>query len=103
MFFKQFLREQSGCASYLIGDTGAGVAAVVDPHWLIDDYIAAAAAKGLKITYILETHVHADHLSGNRKLAALTGAKIGLHRAAQAPFADSIWNTATKSGWVRWS
>lgn len=88
MFFKQFLREESGCASYLIGDTGAGVAAVVDPHWLIDDYLTAAKAKGLKISYILETHVHADHLSGNLKLAALTGAKIGLHRAAHASFAD---------------
>lgn len=88
MFFKQFLREQTGCASYLVGDPGTGEAAVIDPYWLIDDYLAAANAKGLTIKYILETHVHADHLSGNRKLANLTGAKIGFHKAANAPYAD---------------
>ncbi len=88
MFFKQFLREQTGCASYLIGDTAEGVAAVIDPHWFIEDYIEAARAKGLKIIYTLETHVHADHLSGNRKLAALTGSRIGIHRSAEATYAD---------------
>lgn len=88
MFFKQFLREQTGCASYLVGDPGTGEAAVIDPHWQIDDYLAAASAKGMKIKYVLETHVHADHLSGNRKIARLTGAKIGFHQAAGTAFAD---------------
>lgn len=87
MFFKQFLREQLGCASYIVGDTEAGVCAVVDPHWTIDDYLEVARQRGLKITHIFETHIHADHISGNRKLAALTGAKICIHRAGQAAYA----------------
>lgn len=88
MFFKQFLREQSGCASYLVGDTDAGVAAVIDPHWQIDDYLETAKSKSLKITHLFETHIHADHISGSRKLAKITGAKICIHRAGQAAYAD---------------
>ncbi len=88
MYFKQFLKEQSGCASYLVGDPATGEAAVIDPHWLIEEYLEAARSKGLKITYIIETHVHADHISGNRKLAALTQARICIHRAANTSYAD---------------
>ncbi len=90
MYFKQFLREKLGCASYMVGDTEAGVCAVVDPHWAIDDYLEAARSRSFKITHIFETHVHADHISGNRKLKALSGAKICLHRNSGASWADML-------------
>jgi hydroxyacylglutathione hydrolase len=80
MFFRQILHEDLGCASYLIGSKGE--AAVVDPKWEIDEYLEAAADHGLKIERILETHNHADHLSGRGRLAAATGARI--HISADA-------------------
>ncbi|HZU06611.1 MAG TPA: rhodanese-like domain-containing protein [Chloroflexota bacterium] len=82
MYLKQFIREESGCASYLVGCPREGCGAVVDPQWQIEPYLAAAAAKGLRITHVLETHLHADHLSGARRLAERTGAVIGIHAAA---------------------
>src|SRR5688572_7159511 len=81
MFFKQFLRDDLGCASYMIGDTDAGVCAVVDPQWDVSAYVQTAAEKGLRITHVVETHNHADHLSGHGKLAAL-GAQVAIHRDA---------------------
>jgi hydroxyacylglutathione hydrolase len=81
MFFKQFLRDDLGCASYMVGDTDAGVCAVVDPQWDIDPYIQAAAEKGLRITHVIETHNHADHVSGHGKLAA-RGAEVAIFKDA---------------------
>ncbi len=86
MYLKQFIRDESGCASYLVGSLSAGVCAVVDPQWAIEPYLQAAVAKGLRITHVLETHLHADHISGGRRLAARTGAEIGIHAAAEALF-----------------
>jgi glyoxylase-like metal-dependent hydrolase (beta-lactamase superfamily II)/rhodanese-related sulfurtransferase len=88
VIFQQILNEDSGCLSYLIGCAQAGQAVVVDPaRDRVDDYVAMARRKGLTITGILETHVHADHVSGNQALAARTGARIHLHPAANAAFA----------------
>src|SRR3954452_5559276 len=84
MYLKQFIRDESGCASYLIGSLATGVCAVVDPQWAIEPYLQAAAVKGLRITYVLETHLHADHISGGRRLAERTGAEIAIHTAAEA-------------------
>src|SRR5262249_44541019 len=76
-----------GCASYLFGCLGKGALAVVDPHSeLVDDYLTLAASVQAPITAILETHVHADHLSGACLLAARTGAPIYLHAAADVLF-----------------
>src|SRR5919199_383861 len=86
MYLKQFVRDESGCASYLIGSLRDGCAAVVDPQWTIEPYLQAAAAKGLRITQVLETHLHADHVSGARRLAEQTGAEIGIHAAAGVAF-----------------
>ncbi|NWJ46976.1 MAG: MBL fold metallo-hydrolase [Chloroflexi bacterium] len=86
MYFKQFKLEGMGCASYLIGSTKSGEAAVIDPAWEIEQYLEEAAAQNLKITQIYETHLHADHVSGNRRLAAITGARIYLHKIADAAF-----------------
>lgn len=87
MFLKQFFVEGLGCASYLVGCEAEGVAAVIDPDRDVQPYIETAAARGLTITHIVETHLHADHVSGNTDLAARTGAEIYLHEAAQAEFA----------------
>ncbi len=86
MYFKQIRLTDMGCASYLIGSEQSGEAAVVDPSWDIEVYLKEAEAKGLKITRIFETHLHADHVSGNRRLAQLTGAEIYLHKLAKAEF-----------------
>ena len=74
MFFRQVLHPDLGCASYVIAD--AGVAAVVDPKWEIEDYLTLAHEQGFEIRHILETHNHADHVSGRGRLAAATGATI---------------------------
>ncbi|MFN8373682.1 MAG: MBL fold metallo-hydrolase [Anaerolineae bacterium] len=87
MYLQQFYIDGLGCASYLVGCEGAGVAAVVDPDRDIQKYLDAAAERGMKITHIVETHLHADHVSGNTDLAARTGADIYVHEAAQAQFA----------------
>lgn len=75
MIFRQFLTP-SGCASYVLGCGGEGRAAVVDPAFEIDQYIETATVYGMTIEAILSTHVHADHRSGERELAARTGAPI---------------------------
>ena len=82
MIFRQFTHDDLGCASYLIGDDGAGVAAVVDPKLDIDGYLRTARYLGVQIEHILETHNHADHVSGHGRLVAATGATIHIHREA---------------------
>jgi len=87
MIFQQILNEEAGCLSYLIGCGQVGQAAVVDPaRDRVDEYVALARRKGLAITEIVDTHVHADHVSGNQALAEKTGARILLHPAAEAAF-----------------
>jgi hydroxyacylglutathione hydrolase len=72
MIFRQLLYRDLGCASYFLAD--AGEAAVVDPRWEIDAYLELASAEGARIAYVLDTHEHADHVSGRERLAAATGA-----------------------------
>jgi glyoxylase-like metal-dependent hydrolase (beta-lactamase superfamily II)/rhodanese-related sulfurtransferase len=86
MYTQQFFVEGLGCASYLVGCEAQGVAAVIDSDRSVQKYLDTAAARGLKITHIIETHLHADHLSGNTDLAARTGADIYLHEASGAEF-----------------
>jgi glyoxylase-like metal-dependent hydrolase (beta-lactamase superfamily II)/rhodanese-related sulfurtransferase len=87
MIFRQLTHDDLGCASYLVGDEHAGVAAVVDPRLDIDEYLRLARYLGVRIEHILETHNHADHVSGHGRLAAATGARIHIHRDA-APAYD---------------
>jgi len=88
MIFQQILNEESGCLSYLIGCSEAGRALVVDPgRDRVPEYLRLAAKKGLTISHILETHTHADHISGNRDLAEAVRAPILVHRAAGVAFA----------------
>jgi hydroxyacylglutathione hydrolase len=82
MFFRQYYLACLSHASYLIGDTSTGRAIVVDPQRDVAEYLADAAASGLSIVHVLETHFHADFLSGHLELASETGATIGYGRAA---------------------
>jgi hydroxyacylglutathione hydrolase len=91
--FRQVIHEDLGCGSYLVGDEHAGVAVVVDPQWDIDPYLRLSRLHGVRIEHVLETHNHADHVSGHGRLARATGATIHLHELAGAeyphePFAD---------------
>ncbi len=82
MLFRQLIHDDLGCASYLVGDAHAGAAAVVDPRFEIDVYLDLARYMGVRIEHILETHNHADHVSGHGRLAVATGASIHVHRLA---------------------
>ena len=98
MLFRQVTHDDLGCASYLVGDERAGVAAVVDPRFEIDVYLELARYMGVRIEHILETHNHADHVSGHGRLALATGATIHIHRLASPayehePFDDG-WELA---------
>jgi hydroxyacylglutathione hydrolase len=84
MYFKQFYLGCLAHASYLVGADGE--AAVVDPQRDVDQYVAEAAAQNLKIKYVIETHLHADFVSGHRELAARTGAEIVFGAKAGAQF-----------------
>lgn len=87
MFFRQFLNDETACASYLFGCNSAGELAVVDPHIdLVDDYIRAAEAQGSRIAAVLETHVQADHVSGLPDLIGRTGATAYLPAGAGVEF-----------------
>jgi len=86
MFTEQFFIEGLGCASYLVGSEEQRMAAVIDADRDVQKYLDAAREHGVTITHIIETHLHADHVSGNTELAARTGAKIFLHEAANATF-----------------
>jgi hydroxyacylglutathione hydrolase len=84
MYFKQFYLGCLAHSSYLIGSEGE--AAVVDPQRDVDQYVDEAEAQGLKIKYVIETHLHADFVSGHRELASRTGAEIVFGAQAGATF-----------------
>ena len=84
MYFKQFYLGCLAQASYMIGSKGE--AAVVDPRRDVETYLEEAEREGLKIRHVIETHLHADFVSGHRELAARTGAKIYFGAKAQAKF-----------------
>ena len=86
MIFRQIVHDDLGCASYFVGDDDAGVAAVVDPRLEIGEYLELARYLGVEIDHVLETHNHADHVSGHGRLAAATGASIHVHREAAAEY-----------------
>jgi hydroxyacylglutathione hydrolase len=87
MFFRQFLNDETACASYLFGCNTAGELAVVDAHVdLVDQYLAAAEAQGSRIAAVIETHVQADHVSGLPELVDRTGATAYLPEGAGVDF-----------------
>ena len=87
MIFRPFYYFDTGCAAYVFGCGGLGIGAVVDPQDRdVDAYLAFAGEKGLRITHVIDTHVHADHRSGGRVLAERAGAAYCLHRSAEVAF-----------------
>jgi glyoxylase-like metal-dependent hydrolase (beta-lactamase superfamily II)/rhodanese-related sulfurtransferase len=81
--FRQFVDDDLGCASYLIGDSGAGEAVVVDPAYAIEQYLKAAEEEGVRVVRVLETHTHADHVSGHGRFALEHDVPVSIHRAAE--------------------
>jgi len=92
MYFKQITVDGMGCLSYLLGCPMAKTACVVDPKRDVQIYIDLARENGMKITHIFETHVHADHVSGNHELRSRTGAEICLMEKTPATFKHTALN-----------
>jgi glyoxylase-like metal-dependent hydrolase (beta-lactamase superfamily II)/rhodanese-related sulfurtransferase len=86
VLFKQFVDDDLGCASYLIGDEQAGAAVVVDPAYAIEPYLAECKRRGVELISVLETHTHADHVSGHGRLALEHDLSVRVHGAAEASF-----------------
>ncbi len=86
MILRQFLHSDPIAASYFVACAGHAAAAVVDPVGDIAPYRALAEATGTKIRYVIDTHLHADHVSAARELAAATGADYVLYAGAKVGF-----------------
>jgi hydroxyacylglutathione hydrolase len=82
VLFRQFVDDDLGCASYLIGDSATGEAFVVDPAYAIEQYLE----DGVRIVRVLETHTHADHVSGHGRLALEHGIPVSVHPIAEPGF-----------------
>lgn len=87
MFFKQIVHEDLGCASYMVCSAETKECAVVDPRWEIEPYLELANKHGFRIRHIIETHNHADHVSGHGRLVAVTGAEVVVHEDAGVDYA----------------
>jgi len=86
VLLQQFLNDDLGCASYLVGDEHAGVAVVVDPPYAIELVLREAERREVRLVAALETHTHADHVSGHGRLALEHGLAVRVHGAAEATF-----------------
>ena len=86
MFFQQVLNQQHGCASYIIASSESGEAAIVDPGIVTEPYETALRERGLRLRYVIDTHIHADHISGARQLASRHDATLCLHEAARTTY-----------------
>ena len=86
MLFKQFVDDDLGCASYLVGDEDEGVALVVDPAYAVEQYLDEAERRGVRLVRVLETHTHADHVSGHGRLALEHGLPVSIHPAAEPEY-----------------
>ena len=86
MLFRQFVDDDLGCASYLIGDESAGAAVIVDPAYAIEPYLAEAERRDARIVRTLETHTHADHVSGHGRLALEHDVPVSVHPAGEPEY-----------------
>ncbi|MFL5955649.1 MAG: rhodanese-like domain-containing protein [Gaiellaceae bacterium] len=98
LLFRQFVNDDLGCASYLVGDREAGVAVVVDPAFAIEQYLE----DGLRLERVLETHTHADHVSGHGRFALEHGLPTAIHALAEPeyPFEPLVDGTTVQVGSV---
>jgi hydroxyacylglutathione hydrolase len=86
MYFKQFLDERCGCASYLVASRQSNEAAIIDPSIAVEEYDALLAMRGFRLKYVIDTHIHADHISGARRLAAEHDAELCLYHDANVSY-----------------
>jgi glyoxylase-like metal-dependent hydrolase (beta-lactamase superfamily II)/rhodanese-related sulfurtransferase len=86
MYFKQILNEEAGCSSYVIASRQSNEAVIVDPSYEIDHYLELARSRNFTVRFVIDTHIHADHVSGARKVAAATGAQLCMHGSADVLF-----------------
>ncbi len=96
MLFKQFLNDDLGCACYLVGDEQEGVAVVVDPPYHVEPVLAEAKSREVRLVGVIETHTHADHVSGHGRLALEHGLPIRVHRGAGATFSHEPLDDGTE-------
>jgi hydroxyacylglutathione hydrolase len=104
MIFKPYYYFETGCAAYVLGCGGLGLCAVVDAHAHdVDAYVDFASSKGMRISHVIDTHVHADHLSGGHALAQRVGARYCLHESADValPFEPLVDGQELALGNVR--
>lgn len=92
MWFEQIIRSETGCASYMIGSTKSGECAVFDPLWDVEPYLALAKKRNARIRYVIDSHTHADHVSGARRLAQLRHGELVIPQLAEITYA------ATRAG-----
>src|SRR5438105_12956337 len=87
MIFRPYYYDDFGCAAYLFGCGTLGKGTVVDARADdVEGYITFAAGKALRLTHVIDTHVHADHRSGGPELARRTGAQYCVHESADVTF-----------------
>jgi len=86
MILRPFLHRDPVAVSYLLGCVGRAMGAVVDPVFPIEPYLQAAEAERTPIRYVVDTHLHADHLSAGRALTRAAGAEYVLHESARVDF-----------------
>src|SRR5436305_14561284 len=86
MYFKQILDEHCGCASYLIASRESHEAAIVDPSIETEQYETLLRERAFRLRYVIDTHVHADHVSGARRLATAQDAELCLHESANVNY-----------------
>ncbi|HZC30082.1 MAG TPA: rhodanese-like domain-containing protein [Gaiellaceae bacterium] len=96
MLFKQLIADDLGCASYLVGDEHAGTAVVVDPSYAIEPYLDECERHGVRLVAVLETHTHADHVSGHGRLALQHGVPVRIHPAAEAQYPHEPFDDGTE-------
>src|SRR5215471_545259 len=86
MYFKQFLNERCGCASYVVASRRTHDAAIIDPAIETEPYEALLRERGFRLKYAIDTHIHADHVSGARRLATQFDAQLCLYESAQVAY-----------------
>jgi glyoxylase-like metal-dependent hydrolase (beta-lactamase superfamily II)/rhodanese-related sulfurtransferase len=86
VLFRQFVDDDLGCGSYLLGDPETGEAFVIDPAFAIEPYLEAAGHEGVRIVRVLETHTHADHVSGHGRFALEHGVPVSIHPLARPEY-----------------
>jgi hydroxyacylglutathione hydrolase len=92
MYFRQVLHEDLSCASYIVGCPSLGQCAVIDPRGDPQRYIDEVEDNAMAISHVIDTHIHADHLSGARALAAAATAAVYLGAGAEVGFQFTALN-----------